>query len=420
MKNENKFVNIIYYDENLKFGGNGITKDCQKIEKETNNKIILVDNLLNFKLLLNYILKNNNNSKFLLIVNGSSAENIINFINKNNIQSLFINGCIYTKDNKKYLKIKEHNSNFIVKISTDCRGVINYINNSLLLEIKNNEKFYINDLIIYYYYKNEFKYFNLYKQLALLYGDESEQTFICNFNKIKEFISKDKIIDNKLKNELINCFKIFSLLKTKNYEKIISIFLKYENFSKYLNELLMKKELIIYEHIGYFAGNLIHSIVEYGKEKSKGIVSGNTFYKGMQLNIVEVLEFLKNKLQLVTFPYFLPLTNKKDFVELVTKRNITKKHNDLFSVIIKIEYLYDDGYEPVVFDLKDLAQYPDEEEYILLPFTFLLLKNIKIDSEKFIVDIDMEIIGRTEILEKEIKEGKTIQYDNNKHIMFIK
>jgi hypothetical protein len=298
--------------------------------------------------------------------------------------------------------------------------VINYIKNSLLLEIKNNEKFYINDLIIYYYYKNEFKYFNLYKQLALFYGDESEVTFTCNFNKIKEFISKDKNIDNKLKNELINYFKIFSILKTKNYEKIISTFLKYENFSKYLNELLMKKELIIYEHIGYFAGNLMHSIVEYGKEKSKGIVSGNIFYKGMQLNIVEVLEFLKNRHNLVTFPYFLPLTNKKDFVELVTKRNITKKHNDLFSVIIKIEYLYDDGYEPVVFDLKDLAQYPDEEEYILLPFTFLLLKNIKIDSEKFIVDIDMEIIGRTEILEKEIKEGKTIQYDNNKHIMFIK
>ena len=73
-----------------------------------------------------------------------------------------------------------------------------------------------------------------------------------------------------------------------------------------------------------------------------------------------------------------------------------------------------------MFDLKDLAQYPDEEEYILLPFTFLILRKINIDSKNYTVDIDLEIVGKLEILETYIKDGKIIQYNEKEHIMFAK
>ena len=87
---------------------------------------------------------------------------------------------------------------------------------------------------------------------------------------------------------------------------------------------------------------------------------------------------------------------------------------------MKIDYLYDDGYEPCVFDLKELAQYPDEEEYILLPFTFLKLKKIAIDSNQFTADMELSIIGKTEILENKIKESQNIYFNNEKNIMDVK
>ena len=415
MENE-KAVNIIYYNGNYQNFAKNVIKDCQHIQNKTKKSLILTDNLDNFKLLLNYILKNNNNIKLLLIINGNSAEKVINFIKTNKYKSLFINGCIFTRNLQKYLKIKDKNPNFIVKITTLYKDVIQYIEEYTKTIIQDNEKINYNTLINYDSYKNE--YFKLHEQLALNYGDKSEKSFSNYFKLIKEDLNNEKLSDI-IKSELINCFQTFSLLETNDYEKAISTYIKYDSFSKYLNESLLKKDLIIYNHIGYFAGNLMYSIVNYGKEKGKGVDRACTFYRGMELNIVEVLEYLKNKNNLITFPYFLSMTTKKDFVELITKRNIKRKNSDLFSVVIKIEYLYDDGYEPVVFDLKDLAQYPDEEEYILLPFTFLILKNIKIDSKNFTVDIDLEIVGKLEILETYMKDGKTIQYNEKNHIMFV-
>ena len=85
----------------------------------------------------------------------------------------------------------------------------------------------------------------------------------------------------------------------------------------------MKKDLSIYKFISYFAGNLMYSIVKYGKEEFKGVDHCMTFYKGMQLNIIEVLEYLKNRGNLITFPSFLTMTGKKMLAEL----NLKKKEN---------------------------------------------------------------------------------------------
>ena len=163
----------------------------------------------------------------------------------------------------------------------------------------------------------------------------------------------------------------------------------------------MKKDIWIYQKIGYFVSNLIYSFVEYGKKTKRGINSCMTFYRGIELNIVDLLEFLKNRGLKITFPNFITLTNKKDFAEKASKRKLSeqeRKDKELYSVIMTINYLYDGGYEPSVFNLKDLSQHSDEEEFILLPFTFLKLKSIKINYSKYIEDFELDIIGKKEIL----------------------
>ena len=185
----------------------------------------------------------------------------------------------------------------------------------------------------------------------------------------------------------------------------------------------MKKNLDDYKKIGYFAGNLMHSLVQYGKKNQKGINKGKKFYKGMQLNIIEVLEFLKNRNNLITFPYFFSMTDKNKYAVISSKRNLSeneRKAKEIYSVIMTIDYLYDKGFEPSVFDLKDLAPYPDEEDYILLPFTFLDLIKINIDSNKFIADIELHIIGKKSILENKVKESKPLYFDKKFQIIDYK
>ena len=166
----------------------------------------------------------------------------------------------------------------------------------------------------------------------------------------------------------------------------------------------------------------MHSLVEYGSKNKKGINKGAIFYKGVQLPIIDLLEFLKNRGLRITFTKFITLTNRKEFAQIMSKRNLSdkeRKKKELYSVIMKIDYLYDDGYEPCVFDLKELAQYPDEEEYILLPFTFLQLKKIAIDSNQFTADMELSIIGKKEILENKIKESHNIYFDKENNIMGV-
>ena len=411
-KKETELVNVIYEEENLIHEGTEIIQDCQKIQSETKCNLIISNDLTTLHFLLEYIKNIYPKTKFVLVVNGRSAENTINYIKECGFKSLFLNACIYTRNKNKYLNYQKENSEFITKISLDVRGVINFIKDGSKLIKDNPDNFSIQTLINFESYKEE--YFQLHKQLSTYYGNISKDVFGVFFNDIQEFIKKDNLL--KEKNEIINCFQAFSSLKDKNFTNLICTYLKYYSFSRYLNSLLMKKDLSIYKFISYFAGNLMYSIVKYGKEEFKGVDHGMTFYKGMQLNIIEVLEYLKNRDNLITFPSFLTITGKKMLAELNSKGN--KKF--MFSVLMKIEYLYDDGYEPCVYDLTALQQYPDEEEYILLPFTFLHLKKIYFDLDKHTANIDLEIIGKQEILEKKIIKGKNIEYDKEHHIMISK
>ena len=167
----------------------------------------------------------------------------------------------------------------------------------------------------------------------------------------------------------------------------------------------------------------MHCFVEYGKKSKKNIKSSKTFYRGLQLNLVDVLELLKNRNFKITFPYFVSITTNKDFAEISSKINIpdnVRKAKGFYSVIMKINYSFKDGYESCIIDLTDLAQYPDEKEYILIPFTFMNLSKIQIDSNKFIANIELEIIGKKEILEYKIKENKEILFDKLENIIYTK
>ena len=151
----------------------------------------------------------------------------------------------------------------------------------------------------------------------------------------------------------------------------------------------------------------MHCLVQYGKIKKKGVNEKKSFYFGKSMNIIELLEFIKDLNNQITFPYFLSMSTKKEIAEKSSKRNIHDKERiekDLYSVILTIHNLYKNEYEPRIFEVKDLSENSNEEEYILLPFTFLELLKIKIDSEKFVANIELKIIEKKEISEYKIKE----------------
>ena len=417
-------INVIYLDDNLKFDSKGIIDDCCKIQKKTKCSLILLNDLNNLTLLFLHLLKNKTKSKFIFIVNGGKSEDSVNFIKKNKeYKSLFIGACIYTTNLEKYSKIKKKYSDFFYDICTNPKNVIEFIKKTAENSKIENQKYYINSIINLFTYKDD--YFKLHKEISNFYGDESENVFNFYYKLIETQLSKE--LNEPKKQHLLSCFQTFKEILKKNYEEIIVCYLKDNYFSEYLNSNLKTKNFDNYQSISYFVGNLMHSLVQYGEKMKKSVDFAMTFFKGMQLSIVDIMEFLKNRQLIIIFEYFLSVSSKKELAEITSKRKMDvkeRKEKQFYSVILKIDYAYDNGYKPSIIDLRDLQPYPSDENYIILPFTFLNLKKIEIDSNKYLADIELEVIGKNEILENQIKDNnnnnKVIEYDDKQHIMILK
>ena len=297
----------------------GIIKDSQFIEKETKGSLILSNNLENLDVLLKKFIKDKITNKFILIVNGSSAEKTFEFIKNKNYKSLFINGIIYTSNLEKYKKIKEKHPDFFKIICVAPQDIVKFIKKTFEKIKDYNENYYINAIINLTTYKDVFH--SLHEVLTVYYGDDCDgfenYAFQDNYYMFSLFLEKEEIPDDIKEAIFSSCCK-----RSINYENIIISYLKNDNASKLLNLLLMKKDYTTNRIIGYFVSNFIQSLVEYGKKTKIGVNSNMTFYRGMQLDIVDLLEYLKNRGLIITFPYFISLTIKKILLRLIKIKKI--------------------------------------------------------------------------------------------------
>jgi hypothetical protein len=260
-------------------------------------------------------------------------------------------------------------------------------------------------------------YFSFHQSIAKYYANNesiNETEFNPNSIKNKNDLSKEMIDD------LLKIFNFYNMFKKKSNEEFIFNYLKSENVSNLVNQTLKRKEKTEFEQISYFVGNLMYRIVEYGWKGKKGINSGTKLYKGMQIDTINLFEFIKNENMVISFSNFMTITSKKELAELNSERNIplySRKNKNLFSVMITINFLYDEGFTPSIFNLSELISYPDEEEFIVLPFTFFHLVKVKIDESKMNVDIEMTVIGKFGFLEERVRMGKKLYFNEKKFIM---
>ena len=89
----------------------------------------------------------------------------------------------------------------------------------------------------------------------------------------------------------------------------------------------------------------------------------------------------------------------------------------IFSVIIIIEYIYQNSWEPTAFDISESSENPNEKEYIFLPFTFFKIKKVDINFVRYEANITLENIGKKTSIEKIFQENKIIEYNENENIM---
>ena len=380
--------NVLYYTEN-KFA------DFELIEREVSGAFVLVTDKNTLDFALKCIDKNGELKKFILLLQGQCCEKILKDLNQKNYLNKFGSCIIFTK-NDKFNDLK-NNYNIIKGIFKTKKEIINYINN-----YPNEEGIYITFKVI-----NFKKYFDYYyefhKNLSKFYGQLSQDLYESKINFLKEFLENNEGGSN---DHLLEALKVFEK-GTENKEDIIKGYtgnFYYHKFNKWLYSL----DSLALEKTGYFLSGLVYSLNLYGEEKHTGVDKEITLYRGTGMHFINILPYKINVGNIITFPNFVSsstlISKAKGFAYQI-------KEDNIFSVIFTINYKFKTNWIPNAFNVVGVSQYPHEEERLFQPYSFFLVKNVKIDIDNYSADIELETVGKTSVLEEEIKNEKKIWYN---------
>ena len=419
---ENKKINnILYYNDNIKFLIN-IYREADYFEKNITGAFIICSNIDSFKLIREEITIQFDKDKditFNIITSGNNCENIIKLINENDLFKQCIkNVCVFCKDKDKWSKLLKDKDNLIYGVYNQKSDVVNFIKNT---SSERRKVYPLTKLISYKNYIDNYKY--KHKQIASLYGEINQELYDKYIKEIESLIKQDD--QKKLKG--------FQKFNPKNLIELDELIIKeYTKNSIYLdlNNWLFNPIKDSYKVASYFTARLMYSLNKYAKKDNKYFNKDKTDLKrGVQIPYSYLIQYERAKNEnesgkIISLTSFTS-TSEKDEVAIQfagrSRDNKYKVNRDdpKFSVIYKITNISKEDWISNGIDINSISKMKHEEEILFLPFTFFKVKDVKIDNEQYVAEIHLETIGKKEILEKEIKNGKEIKYNYIENIMEI-
>ena len=437
---EEKFNNIIYYDNNAQKYKQNIFFDSDIFEQITPGAFMLCTSLDSLEIIRDEILRHRRVEKkvmFNLIANGRGyVDDLKKFFEKNKeFKKCFNKGCIYCMNKDKYEKEKNENPDFISLVTNDASQVIDFIND---LSSKDIKAFPLTKLVTLIDYTNKYK--ERHEKISEFYGDLNKETYEKNKKKIKEIIeddAKNKLLRAK-KEEVYKGLLLFNLeddLKALD-ELIIKEYTK-NTFYGDLNRWLMKGKMKYYEPVAYFTSRLMYSLNQYANEQNDPKDEENPIkcckyckenkkelYRGAKLYYSCLLPYERAVGKIILLSAFTS-TSEDENVALSwagrSEENVIYKNSLKFSVEFKITNLYDEKNNWVsnCIDIQDVADQKIEKEFLYQPFSFYKVTSVDLDVKGHKADICLETVGKKEILEEQIKLGKKIKYNKSENIMEV-
>ena len=420
INNDGKYNNIIYYDENIeKFSEKN--QDSDFFERKTPGAFLLCTNLDSLQLISKEIIRKIKKDKriiFNLITTGSKCDKIMGFLNDNEnrkFKDCIKNICIYCMNLKKWGHLKEKYP-IVQSVCTKLSEVIYFIDKNASTEIK---PFHITKLITLNNYLGKYK--ERHFQISKYYGDLTTQSYKDYLEKIKLMTEEDK--KRILKYEKFRIFN-FDIEETfKVLDKLISQDYQKYNFYGDINNSYMFSRINSYEIVAYFTARLMYYVNKYANlTKIYYNENNKKLYKGVQLTYSCLLPYERAKGKVIVLSSFtsacenIILSNQwaGRGEELEIYNNTLK-----FSVLFIITNHYKNEWVSNGIILNE-SIFNKEKEIVYQPFSFYYVRDVKIDTSHYTADIYLETIGKTEILEEQIRQGKEIKYNKNDNLIQIK
>ena len=373
-------LNILYYDEHLK-KNNENSDNCSFIEMNSNGTFYGCHNFDLFKIVCEKIIKNK--KEFILISSGSAANKVFDYCsNIKEIREFYI----YCFQKEKYLPLKEQYSKL-----KEVYNIFSHLKNKLYdikeMEIDNisssNLIFFEDYSRIYIKLHYEFiRKYSLYKILIQKKCNEKqflqliEAKFPYFLDIAKQlFPNKNEIIEyfkNNIEDTPNNITEIFQ-----NDDNIlnnnISVYIHnytYEGFYyKYLNKFLREGNFDAFRILSSHVAKFIFKLYDY-REKNRSKQKNSNLYRKMYLNQNDIKLYEKSIGKVICYPSFTSTSIKKNGYN-PPKNN---PNDELVLLIIN------QNNTKSTVSIGKLSNFPNEKEYLFLPFSFFKIQNIELKT----------------------------------------
>ena len=341
---------------------------------------------------------------------------------KKHFSSCIKHVCIYCKNLEKWKHLKEKYP-IINSVCNTQEQVVEFISTFSSKEIK---PFSVTKLITLADYQDKYK--ERHFAISQFYGDLTVETYKQYLEKMKTLITEE---DKKKqlrceKNALIESFFTFNITEDLNkLDKLIIKEYTKNTFYGDLNKWLMDSKMNFYEPIAYFTARLMYSLNSYAKLNDMYCNENKkVLHRGAKLTYTCILPYERAKGKIIILSAFTSTSESEILAKAWAGRGGEEeqiyKNNLKFSVIFIIRNNYKNKWVSNGINVQNESKFDYEKEFLYQPFSFYYVRDVQIDSLHYTADIYLETIGKTEILEEQIKNGKEIEYNKKEKLIQIK
>ena len=392
-----------------------LNNTCKFLEEVVDGNFLLTNNKEDFELVLEQIKHDNTNKskaetliKFDLILFESIALETINFLKTNKDLDYFNNIIVMSGNKEKYAK--EIEEGIVSAVLINRVELIKFIREK---SIGSLFPLRICDLITMSKY---YRKYNLFHEII----SENYQKLSKNLFETANEILSDYILSknpNLTNEELLKCLSVFrkdNSSPLRRHKKIIRRYTAEDkSFYQDFNYWLRNPDPATIEKIGYFISDFIFSLNEYGRLVDAGLKGQHTLYRGLKMTFSDLLLYKMNVDSVISF---LSPTSTSKNEEVAIKFSSMDILVNQYAVVMKINYNCPENQIPTVVDITNLSDF-DEDERLILPFSFFKISNVIINKNEKKAIIEMETLNREKINESELTEKSIIKYNKEKGIM---
>ena len=371
-------LNILYYDE-LLIESRENNDNCTFFSLNTNGTFYGCHYFELFKIVCEKIIKSK--KEFILISSGSSSQKIFDYCaNIKEIRTYLI----YCFDKEKYIPLIRKYPKLLgvynifddlkEKLFTIKEMKINNISSSNLLFFEDYNRLYI---------KLHFEFitkYSLYKLLKSKNCNEREFLFLIkekypNFLPLAKqiFPHKEETIEFFLRNTDESKIKLNEIFKCDDNildDNIISYIHNYTQegfYYRYLNKFLREGDFDAFRTLSSHIGKFIFKLYDY-REKRPKTRKQPDLYRKMYLNKNDIKIYQQSIHRVICYPSFTSTSDDKNGFT-------PKKYNTNDELVLLIIEQNDTKSNVLISELSD---FPNEKEYLFLPFSFFKIKKVEI------------------------------------------